>query len=107
MPKLYYYKSFRYNILMEHAAGGALLYICRAVLAGTQIRRSRGVYLAPELRDVSGFSTCLFVSEAFARPGKWLRNISALVPWAELRAFIRSESFEIRMHHTSTISWSF
>ncbi|KAH8641016.1 hypothetical protein IG631_03957 [Alternaria alternata] len=26
MPKLYYYKSFRYNILMEHAAGGTLLY---------------------------------------------------------------------------------
>lgn len=27
MPKLYYYKSFRYNILMEHAAGDALLYM--------------------------------------------------------------------------------
>lgn len=27
MPKLYYYKSFRYNILIEHAAGGVLLYM--------------------------------------------------------------------------------
>jgi hypothetical protein len=82
MPKLYYYKSFRYNILMEHAAGDALLYMHG--LANVHMQSSLG------WDSDTSFTRSLFgtgvVSEAFARWGKWLRNISVLVPWAELRA---------------------